>query len=303
MTINAIDLASTHFTTNLEMLLQQKGTKLRPYVSEGSYVGKAANVVDQIGAIEAINASGRFGPKGRVDASVTKRWVYPEDKLIPQLLDNRDKLRLIVDPKSQWAQNANAGMGRAIDDVILSAMFGTSKTGVAGGTSTIFGTTLSTSGGQNIAVGTGAAAATGLNVAKLREVRRQALANEIDLDSDPLYMAITSKQDANLLQEIQITSMDFNDRPVLKDGKVMSFLGIQFIHIERLTTGSSDSGTARQCPVWCKSGLHLGMWNDIKTTIAQRYDLEGNPWGLDVEMTIGATRTQEKKVFRVWCAE
>lgn len=302
MTINAIDLGSQQYTTNVELLLQQKGSKLRPYVSTGSYTGKAANVIDQVGAIEAIDVTGRFQPKSRVDAAVNKRWVYPTDKVIPQLFDSRDKLRLISDPKSVSALNAANGLGRAMDDIIISAFFGTSKTGVEGGTSTTFGTTLTSNGGQNVSVGVGGTTS-GLNVAKLREVRRQALANEIDLDSDPLYMAITSKQDANLLQEIQITSMDFNDRPVLKDGKVMSFLGITFIHIERLATGTSDSGTARNCPVWCKSGMHLGIWNDIKTTMAQRFDLDGNPWGLDTEMTMGATRTQEKKVFRVWCAE
>lgn len=302
MTINAIDLGSQQYTTNVELLLQQKGSKLRQFVSEGHYTGKAANVIDQFGAIEAVDVTGRFQPKGRVDAAVNKRWVYPRDKNIPQLIDSRDKLRLISDPKSVWAVNGANGLGRAIDDVIIEAFFGTAKTGVEGGTSTTFGTTLTSNGGQNVSVGVGGTTS-GLNVAKLREVRRMALANEIDLDSDPLYMAITSKQDANLLQEIQITSMDFNDRPVLKDGKVISFLGIQFIHIERLTTGTSDSGTARNCPVWCKSGMHLGIWNDIKTTLAQRFDLDGNPWGLDTEMTIGATRTQEKKVFRVWCAE
>lgn len=303
MTVNAIDLGAQQYATNIELLLQQKGSKLRPFVSVGNYTGKAANVIDQIGSIAARDIDGRFQPKTRTDASVDKRWVYPRDKSVYQLIDNRDKLRLITDPKSVWNQNGANGMGRAIDDIIIEAMFGTAKTGVEGATSTTFGSTLSTSGGQNISVLTGAAAATGLNVAKLREVRRQALANEIDLDSEELVMAITSKQDSNLLSEIQVTSLDFNDRPVLKDGKVVSFLGIRFVHVERLTTGTSDSGTARQCPVWVKSGMHLGIWNDIKATLAQRYDLDGNPWGLDTEMTIGATRTQEKKVFRVWCAE
>jgi len=303
MSANDIDLGSQAYTTNVELLLQQKGSKLRPYVSVGNYVGKAANVIDQVGAIEASTVSGRFQPKGRTDAAVNKRWVYPSDKSIPQLFDSRDKLRLISDPKSVSVQNGAFGMGRAIDDTIITAFFGTAKTGVDGATSTTFGSTLSTSGGQNISVLTGASAATGLNVAKLREVRRQALANEIDLDYETLYMAITSKQDANLLQEIQVISTDFNDRPVLKDGKVMSFLGINFIHVERLDTGTSDSGTARACPVWVPSGMHLGIWNDLRATVAQRYDLEGNPWGLDTEMTMGATRTQEKKVFRVWCAE
>lgn len=298
-----IQLAAQQYTTNVQLKLQQKGSKLRPFVTVGNYTGKAANVVDQVGAIEASDISGRFQPKGRTDAPVDKRWVYPTDKIIPQLFDSRDKLRLISDPKSKAVENAANGMGRAMDSLIISAMFGTAKTGVEGGTSTAFGSTLTSSGGQNVSVLIGGAAACGLNVAKLREVRRMALANQIDLDSEELVMGITSKQDSDLLQEIQITSLDFNDRPVLKDGKVISFLGIKFIPIERLTLGTSDSGTARECPVWVPNGMHLGIWDDVRVTAAQRFDLEGNPWGLDTEMTIGATRIEEKRVFRVWCAE
>lgn len=298
----------THFvqqySTNIELLLQQKGSKLRQAVMTGSYVGKQASPVDQIGAITAQQVTTRFGDMPRVDASTDRRWVFPTDYDLPQLIDSFDKLRMITDPSSSYVQNAVNAMGRAQDDVIIAALFGTAKTGESGGTSTTFGTTVTTSGGRNVAVATGAAAATGLNLAKLREAKRKLMASEVDIDSDPIFCIVTAQQHDNLLSEIQITSSDFNDRPVLVDGKVTRFLGINFIHCERLQNGTDNaSGTSRAIPVFAKSGMHLGIWNDIQNTVSQRQDLQGLPWQVYTQMTIGATRIEENKVVRVWCRE
>ena len=38
-----------------ELLLQQRGSRLRDCVTVGSYTGKAAKVVEQIGAVTALN--------------------------------------------------------------------------------------------------------------------------------------------------------------------------------------------------------------------------------------------------------
>ena len=41
------------YTTNVSLLLQQRGSKLRDAVTVGSYTGKAAKAVEQIGAVTA----------------------------------------------------------------------------------------------------------------------------------------------------------------------------------------------------------------------------------------------------------
>src|SRR6185312_870875 len=95
----------------------------------------------------------------------------------------------------------------------------------------------------------------------------------------------------NLLAEAQVISTDFNDKPVLVEGKVTRFLGVNFIHSERLGTGTNDqAGTSTPCFVWQKEGMHLGIWNDISTNISQRHDLQSEPWQAYVYMTAGATR-------------
>lgn len=296
MSANIPAFFAQQYATNIALLLQQKGSKLSQTVTSNSYVGKAAQVVDQIGAINANKVASRFAPMGRVDAPLDSRWVYPVDYDLPQLIDSFDKLRLITDPQSSYVMNAMLAMGRAKDDEIISAFFGAAKTGIEGGTSTSF---LSA---QVVSVSQGASSATGLTVAKLRAAKQLLMANEVDLESDPLYCIVKAKQHDNLLAETQIISKDFNDRPVLVDGKISSFLGINFIHCERLTSGTDDaSGTSDQIPIYAKSGMHLGMWNDINASTSIRHDLQSEPFQAYVKGTFGATRLEEKKIVKVWC--
>lgn len=297
MSVNLPNHYVQQYATTVALLLQQRGSKLRNAVTFGSYVGKQASPVDQIGAITAQRVTSRFAPMGRVDAPTDRRWVFPVDYDLPQLIDKFDKLRMLTDPESAYVQNAVYAMGRAMDDEIITAFFGDAKTGENGGTTTSFPS------GQSVSVNTGGAASN-LNVAKLRAAKKILMANEVDLEADMIFAAITASQHDALLNEIQIISRDYNETPVLVNGKVQAFLGINFIHCERLGTGTDDaSGTSRAIPVWAKSGMHLGMWNDISTDIDQRKDLQGLPWQAYVYGTFGATRLEEKKIVRVWCRE
>lgn len=295
MSVNLPSHYVIQYANNIQLLLQQRGSKLRGSVMTGPHVGKQASPVDQIGAISALKVTSRFAPMGRIDAPVDRRWVFPQDYDLPQLIDSFDKLRLLLDPASSYVQNAMYAMGRAMDDEIIAAFFADAKTGEVGGTTTAFATST-----QTVSVNTGGTAS-GLNVAKLRAGKKILMANEVDLDSDPITCIITSEEHDDLLNEIQIVSTDFNDRPVLVDGKVTRFLGINFIHCERLTTATDDaSGTSRQIPMFARSGMYLGMWNDISSDIDRRKDLQGLPWQAYAYGTFGATRLEEKKVVRIW---
>lgn len=282
------------FATNIQLLLQQKGSKLRSTVTTDSYVGKQASPVDQIGKIEMQTVVNRFAPMGRVDAPVDRRWVYPTDYDLPQLIDAFDKLRLLIDPKSKYVENAVAAAGRQLDRLILAAALGTAKTGEQGATSTDL------PAAQKIAVNFGGAAS-GLNVAKIREGKRLLMKADVDLETDEIYLPIGADQHDDLLGEIQIISSEFNgaDQPVLKEGKIMRFLGVNFIHTE-LSQANLSAGDVL-LPMYAKSGMHLGLWADVATDISQRKDLQGLPWQAYVTLTAGATRLEEKKVVQIAC--
>lgn len=289
-----INLAVQQYTTNVQMLVQQKGSRLRNAVMVGQHFGKQAAAVDQYAAVNASKRTGRYQPLMPFDTQNDRRWVLPSDYDWNDLVDNFDKLRLLNDPMSMYVQSGANALLRAMDDEIITAFFGTAKTGETGSTSTSF---LS---GNQVSVSFGAAAAAGLNVAKLIEARRLLMSHEVDIDADPLFCVISAKQHANLLNEIQVVNTDYNSSAVLVNGKVDSFLGINFIHSERLPV---DGSSYRRIPVFAKSGMHLGIWNDIMTDISQRKDLSSLPYQVLVQGTFGATRLEEKKIVELPCSE
>lgn len=295
MSINVPSHYARQYADTVELLLQQKGSRLRSAVTEAMYKGEQASPVDQIGAVEMQEVTTRFADMGRVDASVDRRWVFPTSYDLPQLVDHFDELRLITDPKSKYVQNAVQAAGRRIDRTILTKMLGTNYTGKTGSTSTSF------LAGNVIDVNHGAASDVGLTVKKLREAKRILMSHNVDVDNDPLYCAITSDEHDSLMAEAQVISLDFNEKPVLVEGKVMKFLGINMIHTEILDeTGFLSSGD-HQIPVWAKSGMHLAMWEDMKTDIDRRKDLQGLPWQVYLYLTLDATRLEEKKVVNIKC--
>lgn len=283
----------TQFANNIQLLLQQKGSRLRMAVTEGQYQGKQANPVDQLGAISMQPVVGRFEPKGRVDATTDARWVFPSDYDCNQLIDKFDKLKMLLDASSSYVQNAVNAANRQIDDIIIASFFADAKTGENAGTTTSFATST-----QSVLADAGAAGEVGLTVYKVRQGRKILRANEVDPD-DPMFSAITATQEDNMLAEAQFTSTDFNDRPVLVDGKVERFLGVNFIHTERVAASGDD----RLVPMWVKSGMHLGMWEDQIVDLDQRKDLKSHPFQAYVTLSAGSTRLEEKKVVKILCDE
>jgi hypothetical protein len=280
------------YSTNIALLLQQKGSKLRNTVMTGSHVGKQASPVDQFGSIEMQPVSSRFAPMGRVDAATDRRWVFPSDFDLPQLIDEFDKLRLITDPSSAYVQNAVMAAGRQFDKLICSAFTGTAKTGEAGGTSTIF----TAANEVDVAVG---GANSKLNVAKIKAVKELMMSKHIDFDMEQAFIGITAADHASLLNEIQVISSDFNGgMPVLQNGMVTSFLGFNFVHCELIETQLAGTNDVT-LPVWVKSGMYLGLWNDIENSVSKRNDLQGEPWQLYTKMSAGATRLEENRVFAI----
>lgn len=296
MSENLPQLFTTQFSTNMEMLLQQMGSKIRGKVREGFHQGKMASPINQIGAIAAPAPAGKFQPLNRTDATLDRRWVFPQDVEIQQLIDSFDELRTIVDPKSFYVTNAAYAVGRAWDDAIIIAATGTSQLGVdAGG---LVPETFNTTNFQ-IASTFGSSGATGLTVAKLIELRRIFRHYHVDLETDPICLVIGSQQEADLLNQVQVVSKEFNDKPVLTDGRLTRFLGFDLVITERLAVASN----VRSVLAIAKSGMYLGMWQDIVNRVDIRIDLSSQPYQVYTKSTYGATRLQPGKVLSVLCSD
>lgn len=285
---------SESFTTDVQLLLQQKDSRFRNAVMSRSFTGKDAKALEQIGSTVAVRKTTRHADTPLVPTSHDARWVYPADYEWADLIDPQDELRAIASFQSAYAENGAAAMRRAIDDEIIAAFFSTTtKTGEDAGTTTSWSAFVSANADYQIAHGS-----VGLTVAKLRVAKKALLKGNFDIDGEGLYIGIGAEQHDDMLGETLAVNLDYTTKPVLMDGRITSFMGIQFIDSQRLPISS----TTRSCPVWAKSGMLLGVWGDVMGRIDTRVD-KSHATQVYCKCTIGATRLDERKLVEVQCTE
>lgn len=276
----------------LKQLMQQHGSRLRRGVTVEQFYGKQAKAIEQVGAVTVAKLTTRHGDTPRTDTPHAARWIVPDDYAGSDMVDNEDKLRMLVDPQSIYSKNWSDGVGRAMDDEIIRAATGTAYVGENGTTSEAFDT-------ANWEV---AAGGVGLTVTKLRQARRILGAAEADPDED-YFCVLSWDQVEDMLGETLAVSIDYNTVKPLADGKMTSFMGLNFIQSERITF-STDEWVL----VYPRSALMLGIWNDIEVKVdmlpTRNYSTQ-----VYVRASFGATRThnsptvitQGGKVVKVHC--
>ena len=277
------------FTKNIELLLQQRQSRLMGKTGTGSYTGDAAQVVLQYGALEMAANTDWTGNTPISNADHQQRWVLPTDKELGLMITKQDEIRMLADPKSPYTEIIRAAYARAVDATIVAAAFADAKTGPYNGmVNTAF------PAAQTIG---GATATDGLTVDKLNQAREMLDAAEVE-DFDTRYIVCTAQQVSNLLNDQKVTSADYNTVKALVNGEVNQYLGFEFIRYEALPLATKT----RSCIAYAKSGLHIGTWNGLEVHMDQRPDKK-YCWQIYAKATIGATRTQEKKVIKINCLE
>ena len=272
------------YSANVQMLSQQMGSRLRDAVRIENVVGKNA-FIDQIGKATAQLRTSRHADTPQLDTPHARRRLSLASYEYADLIDDQDKVRMLIDPTSFYAQAAAAAMGRAMDDVIITAALGTASTGETGSGSATLDAT-------NNMVGS-ASSNDGLTIAKLLEAKRKLDLNDVD-PSIPRYIAVGPKQIEDLLGTTQVTSSDFNTVKALAQGDVNSFLGFEFIMTNRLDVDSND---IRSCFAWAEDGLTLGIGKDVSARIDERND-KGYATQVYYCMDIGAVR---QRLFQRQC--
>jgi len=299
---------SQQYAANVYYLSQQKGSRLKPTVRNEQQKGKAA-FYDRIGSVSAQLKTGRHSSTPQLDTPHSRRRVTMEDYEWADLVDDQDKIRMLHDPTSEYAISAMWAMGRAMDDVVIEALGGTAYAGENGAT------TVDLANANKYAANNGTAVSD-LNVKTLRAAKRILDAAEVD-PSIKRYLICGSKQIESLLGQTEVTSSDFNTVKALVQGEVNTFMGFEFIRIERLlaqvsalsgsgTTGAVGSGTslvgARRCYAYAGDAAILSIGMDIQGKISERAD-KSYSTQVYARMSLGATRMEEAKVVEILCTE
>jgi hypothetical protein len=291
MSIQVTTAFVEQYSANVQHLVQQDGSKLRGAVREEAVTGKNA-FFEQIGATAAQRRTSRHADTPRVDTPHARRRVSLEDFDWADLIDNEDKVRMLIDPTSDYARAAAMAMGRAMDEVLIDAALGTAYTGVSGST---------TVAGQTAI----AASATGLSLAKLLSAKETMDGD--DVAESGRVIVCTADQITDLLNTTEVQSADFNTVKALARGEVDTFLGFRFIPVNgKRIDGSKlvpvDGSSNRRCFAFQGDGLLLGVGADMTTKISERAD-KNYATQVFCSMSIGATRMEEARVLEILCAE
>jgi len=274
------------YKSNVFHLAQQKGSRLRDAVRSETVTGKS-HFFERIGSVAAAKRTSRHADTPRMDTPHSRRKVTMDDYDWADLIDNEDKVRMLISPQSEYAMAGAWAMGRAMDDAIIGAATGNAFGGVSGGT------TIALPASQQIAVN-----ASGLTLAKLIEAKEILDGNDVDPD-EPRFMIVTSKQMTNMLNETKITSADYASVKALVQGQIGTFLGFNFIRTERL---GLDGNGDRQVLAFTKSAIGLAVGADVSTRISERAD-KNYATQVFLSMTIGATRIEDEKMVEIACTE
>lgn len=274
------------YRSNIIHLSQQKGSRFQNCVKvEADVTGKTC-FFERMGLATAVVRTTRHGDTPLVGAEHSRRMASLATYEWADLVDQSDKIRLLIDPASEYVQAGVNAMGRAKDDVIIEAMLGSAHYGETGA-STVAITQSIASGSVN------------LTLAKLAAAKRFLDLAEVDPDI-PRFIAVAPKQIEYLLVNVaEVKSADYNSVLSLMKGEINQYYGFTWILSNRLPV---DATPDRTCVAWAKDGVALAIGQEVRTEIDKRAD-KSNSTQIFISMDLGAVRIEEAKVVRIYCTE
>lgn len=288
------------YKSNIEIQFQQRGSRLRQTVMVEP-MNAEFDFFDRIGPTDAVEVLNRHSDTPLISTPHDRRRITLRDFDWADLIDRKDKIRLLADPTAPYTQNAVMALGRKVDDVIIEAATGNA---FAGKTGSIIVPFPAASEVPVDYVEVGGAVNSNLTIAKLRRVRflldsEEAVENDMEgKKSEMIFGIVTAAQIQSLLRTTEVTSSDFNSVKALVNGEIDTFMGIKFIRTQRLVVFAN----IRECLFYPKSGITLGLGQEIDVDVGPRRD-KRNSIQVYVRGSYDAARMWEEKVLRVRCDE
>ena len=297
----ALSTVTTAFTEQYSalvyMLSQQKGSKFRNLVRNETVSNARNAYFERLGLATAQEITTRHGDTPLNEIPHSRRRLTPTPYNTATLLDHADQLRMLIDPKSPYANAQAMELGRIIDDVTIAAMLGSVSTGQSGGTEVAFKDDSRSMNGDGTitALGTLASSGTETDITLAKILAMMNLFNEEDVDPDiPKNWAVSPREIQIMLDITEIGSADFNTVKALAAGKVDTFSGFNFFWTNRLPLDAA-SETTRRTIAWAQDGVILGTAENITAKISERDDKN---YSIQVyaEQDMGAIRLEGAKV-------
>ncbi len=313
------------FRAGFAQAFQQTTSKFRPYV-EIERQAAEFEYYDRVGlADDMATVTSRYGDNPMSEITHDRRRIGLADYDQGKAVDEKDLVRVAMDPTSSYMQALVASANRKFDDLVIAGLTATAYTGKAGATTVAFatnnaddvtvGSVSNAAGGyaastyHNLETGTEGidvdyrytgttGASSGLTLAKLKAVRTTMLRlHAIDQD-EVLNCFISAKQFENLLGISEVINSDYSTRKNLAEGNVTTFMGFRFIHSERLPLASG----IRSCFVFKPRAIKVAISQEISADIWRLPAKKNIPY-LYVKMGLGSSRMWGENLARIGCAE
>lgn len=277
----------SQFSDNIHMLVREQGSKLRGILPVDIAKGEK-HFFERIDKLTVSEITERNAVLNPTDASHSRRMATVRRYGSRVLLDDLDKLKMLIDPTSEYAKALADAHGDNFDVSVYNALLGTASTGKDGSGSQAFDTS-----NQQIAHGSA-----GLTVAKFNQALRILEANEVDVDRVKLYCALGAQAIEDLLGDStnQITSFDFQDGKVLANGGFPSFRGVNIIRTQRVP--DETVGTTFRGLLFTDDAIKVAVANDLELKVDERIDL-AHVQQVTAYMMFGSVRMEEKKVVDI----
>lgn len=290
------------FKANILVLSQQKPARLRMCCRMEDVVGDTM-YVERIGPKDAQLRGARHGETPISDADHSRRKLSMADYVVPaDLIDKPDKLKLLIDPQGVYVQNQTFSLNRAIDDVIITALFGPAYGGHTGATTInnydVGECRLIESSGVIVTAGSdwSNTTETGLTIAKLLTCKE--LMDNAEIDEDRQRYFLTNPHNLNqLMNTTEVKSNDYNTVKALAQGKVDTFMGFKFLKSTRLPADDTDTGATKSA-AFAQDSLVLAIAEEPNVSISVRNDLLDSIQVFST-LSIGCTRVEGPAVVGI----
>lgn len=280
-----IDKAFVQQYRDLVIQLAQQGeTRVRPHVTEVSLRGEAYNW-DRLASTAAALKSGRRQATAFIDDVWSRRVAQPATYNHTMTIEHEDKVQMLIDPQSAYAENQGMAMRRQWDSIIIAAATGTALDG-DGGTNAF-------PAGQLI--GDGSTVITFDDVTAVQEIF---LSNDITTDV-PKVMLVGPTQVRKLMQLTEQTSADYVRRESLMKlssyGIVPNWMGFTWILSNLLLAPSVGE---LSCLAFTKRALGLAVNQDIFVRIGENPSYQ---YMIQVfsQFTGGAVRIEDEHIVHL----
>ena len=273
----------------ITMLSQQTKSKLENCVIVQTGIkGKSAVAADQIGKFQFADVVDRLEDTNLQDIDRERRWYQPKMKRGCVPLDNIDMIKTTLDPKSQLVVAGMAGVNRAKDAEIISAYYGTNMTGQDGATSVSF------NNDNKIESSYGS----GDIIKQLNAGLKLFAKNDVDIENEEIFCVINSVAAEKLRQAGIYINADYMNNKVLNGKTLTPYCGINFVQYEAVPSYKESSDTIYKLPLFCKSGVSLGKWEDVKVRVGELPN-KNYAWSVFMEFALGASRLAEAKCLSI----